>query len=494
MNKKISIGGHLLLTAGLLCTLAFTVHAQRKPAGKPAAPQQQTDVYVGGEFHMGDNTKAIAAYYKNDVLVKLVDDESQSTVYSMFIDGNDVYAAGIHNRQAVYWKNGQEVRLTNSKDGGIASCIIVVKGDVYVTGLEYEMTYLARARCWKNGQTVKVSLDGLGHSIAKYVAVDDNGDVYMAGHKYSQPLYWRNGERVEIIDKSVYLEPRGLVIANKAIYVVGSTEHGVAYWKGGTGTVLLGVPRPTDLEKDKGTSIAVSGNDVYVAGYEEGFVKYWKNGVATVLCKTPEYPDPYYIATDGNDVYVAGYGEGGTQYWKNGKTVALVPGLLVTSIAVKKSEGNAKYTVKITPVANNKQPVTPATTAPSTPKTEADRFLAENKKRPGVTTTASGLQYEIFKTGTGAKPTVSDLIKVNYHGTLLNGDVFESTINRGEPITLSLKDMVEGLKEGLQLMNAGGKYKFFIPANLAYGNQAIGNIIKPGSLIVMEVELLEVVR
>jgi len=124
-------------------------------------------------------------------------------------------------------------------------------------------------------------------------------------------------------------------------------------------------------------------------------------------------------------------------------------------------------------------------------KEDGDRFLAENKKKPNVKVTASGLQYEVIKEGTGEKPTATSKVKVHYHGTTPDGRVFDSSVNRGEPIEFGLNQVIPGWTEGLQLMKVGGKYKFYIPQELAYGaNPQPGSIIEPFMPLVFEVELL----
>ncbi len=125
-------------------------------------------------------------------------------------------------------------------------------------------------------------------------------------------------------------------------------------------------------------------------------------------------------------------------------------------------------------------------------KASAAKFLAENGKREGVTTTASGLQYEVLKKGEGAKPVPTDKVNVHYHGTLLSGKVFDSSVDRGEPITFGVQEVIKGWTEGLQLMSVGSKYKFFIPADLAYGDNGAGADIGPGETLVFEVELLKI--
>jgi FKBP-type peptidyl-prolyl cis-trans isomerase len=121
------------------------------------------------------------------------------------------------------------------------------------------------------------------------------------------------------------------------------------------------------------------------------------------------------------------------------------------------------------------------------------KFLEKNSKKSGIKTTASGLQYEVIKEANGPKPTLKDKVKVHYHGTLVNGTVFDSSVERGEPITFPLNGVIQGWQEGLQLMNVGSKYKLYIPSDLGYGPNPAGKI-PANSLLVFEVELLSIVK
>jgi FKBP-type peptidyl-prolyl cis-trans isomerase FklB len=123
---------------------------------------------------------------------------------------------------------------------------------------------------------------------------------------------------------------------------------------------------------------------------------------------------------------------------------------------------------------------------------EGREFLENNAKDPDVKTTASGLQYKVLKEGEGPKPVATDKVTVHYTGTLINGDVFDSSIERGEPATFPLNGVIPGWTEGLQLMNVGSKYKFFIPSDLAYGDRGAGQKITPGATLIFEVELLAI--
>lgn len=125
-------------------------------------------------------------------------------------------------------------------------------------------------------------------------------------------------------------------------------------------------------------------------------------------------------------------------------------------------------------------------------RAEGESFLAENGKKENVLTTPSGLQYVIEKEGTGAQPTAEDEVTVHYTGKLLDGKVFDSSVNRGEPATFPLNRVIPGWTEGVQLMKEGAKYTFFIPSDLAYGAQGVPGAIPPHSTLVFEVELIKV--
>lgn len=119
-------------------------------------------------------------------------------------------------------------------------------------------------------------------------------------------------------------------------------------------------------------------------------------------------------------------------------------------------------------------------------------FLEENAKRPEVTVLPSGLQYEVLKAGEGVKPSPTNKVTVHYHGTLIDGTVFDSSVERGKPATFGVTQVIKGWVEGLQLMPLGSKYKFFIPYDLAYGERGAGGKIGPYSTLVFEVELLSI--
>ncbi|MDR1408330.1 MAG: FKBP-type peptidyl-prolyl cis-trans isomerase [Tannerella sp.] len=122
-----------------------------------------------------------------------------------------------------------------------------------------------------------------------------------------------------------------------------------------------------------------------------------------------------------------------------------------------------------------------------------EEFIRINRKKKSVTELPSGLQYEILKSGSGARPKLSDRIKCHYHGTLINGAVFDSSVQRGEPATFGVSQVISGWTEALQLMPTGSKWRLFVPSHLAYGESGAGNQIEPNSTLVFEVELLDII-
>jgi FKBP-type peptidyl-prolyl cis-trans isomerase FklB len=157
----------------------------------------------------------------------------------------------------------------------------------------------------------------------------------------------------------------------------------------------------------------------------------------------------------------------------NGKAIALPDGLLDKCIGDFQQKASSEKAAKA--------------------KLEGQIFLAENAKRKGVVTTKSGLQYEVIKTGTDSvKPKLNDKVKCHYHGTLINGKVFDSSVDRGEPISFAVNGVITGWTEALQLMTVGSKWKLYVPSELAYGDRQMGASIPPGSTLIFEVEILAI--
>ena len=151
--------------------------------------------------------------------------------------------------------------------------------------------------------------------------------------------------------------------------------------------------------------------------------------------------------------------------------------------------------------SNNNETTSPETTEEATTEPTVEikdnltlgrEFLEENAKNDSVTQTESGLQYMVLKEGTGAKPGPTDEVTVHYTGRLINGTVFDSSVERGEPATFPLDKVIPGWTEGLQLMSEGAKYRLFIPSELAYGSKGAGDQILPNSTLIFDVELIKV--
>ncbi|GAB3689975.1 macrophage infectivity potentiator Mip [Spirosoma flavus] len=162
----------------------------------------------------------------------------------------------------------------------------------------------------------------------------------------------------------------------------------------------------------------------------------------------------------------------------NTKLTMAQAGQIMNNLMQKKAAGQQAEMMKVS--AENKK----AGTA----------FLTENKAKPGVVTTSSGLQYSIEKEGTGAKPTDKDRVKVHYTGRTLDGHVFDSSVERGQPAEFGVTEVIKGWTEALQLMPVGSKWKLYIPSDLAYGDRGTGGDIKPGATLVFDVELLDIVK
>lgn len=127
-------------------------------------------------------------------------------------------------------------------------------------------------------------------------------------------------------------------------------------------------------------------------------------------------------------------------------------------------------------------------------KQQGAAFLAANKSKPGVKTTASGLQYKVLKAGNGPTPKATDKVRTHYHGTLIDGTVFDSSVQRGEPAEFPVSGVIRGWTEALQLMKVGDKWQLFIPSELAYGARGAGGVIGPNATLVFEIELLEILK
>lgn len=521
--------GALLLS--FLLTASFNipvVHAQKKAAGKPGTVQQQADVYIAG-YSSINGQDAVATYYKNGEPVYLADAQVQSEISSIAVVGNDVYACGMHGGQAVYWKNGVETVLTDAAvSWGYALALAVDSrnGDVYVAGYERPKPgNYDKARCWKNGQSIPIALsaDPLSRSGVWLIALDEeNSDIYLMGsNDASEDCYlncfWKNGEPKKLIaEEAKNLGVKDIMIAAGEFYVagkyyVGSDVTTPGYWSSRNGLKLL----DNNQRYGEVTSIDVSGNDVYVAGTdmaEDGKVAafYWKNGIATKLCSYASYEGKYIIAAQGDDAYVAGWGgetesDGSSRCWKNGQLVTTFKDFVIRDIAVVKAGGAKVRTssVAVTPAKTPAPVASPANKVAATMATsaieEAKEFLAENQKKQGVVTTPSGLQYEVLNQTDGVKPTANDKVSYVYSRSLAINGTITSDAGKSNPVTLSMKDLLPGLAEGLLLMSPGSRYRLTIPPSLGFDIQQRNwapnpDYPKGGVVMIFEVELLEIIR
>lgn len=533
----------LNLSAALLTAEAQT---------KKAKPQSVPDIYMAG---VGNGEYFMASYFKNMKPGLPLEGAAESTKGSyaaaICVVGNDVYIAGCLGRKAVYWKNGQLVQLASTSVGPEdANAITVAGNDVYVGGNGEKASFVQggrnheQARYWKNGQEVLLPqpVDDRGiedeTTVVSMKVVGD--DLYIIGRvAYSyRPVYWKNGQLVQTLNNGLDRVEK-IEVANGNVYAVGSKNSKAAYWKNGTTTILTS-------EESLATAIAVAGNDVYVTGiigsyamkglypgYGNGGVgKYWKNGVQMDLTGgKSEYPSPYpkSIAVSGNDVYIVGIEQDNNMYmlWKNGQYTPITnnnsrdgwfgPWAITAGApgGVKGYNATVKTTLPKTqraPARSAANTPPPAPAGPPAPapsvqpanataiKTEqAARYLAQNKLKPGVITTASGLQYEILQPQAGIKPTLSDKVRYKFQRTMIVGNQVMRAEGQAGPVNLSMELLAPGLSEGLKLMSPGSKYRITIPPSLGADLQlrdrpADPNFPLGAVIMVFEVELLEILH
>lgn len=506
MIKPLGHYEHRAILACLFCFFILTVQAQTKgsanktiPSKNKAAvtstvPQKPMDIYVAGYTYNDKRLRATATYWKNGEAFPLTDGQADAEIKCIAVVGDDVYTAGMDHGQAVYWKNRERYHLTSTN--GSAESITVAGNDVYVAGYERDnrREYRDAALYWKNGESIVLPTGG-ENGAAQGIAVD-HGDVYVVGVGGRKPngshaAYWKNGQTVSAINSAFY-NPHTITIVNGDLYVMGtSNDHKAVYWKNGQ-TVEL-PQEPTKQYYNIANSVAVEGNDVYIAGTENGVVKYWKNDQSFTLSKPGDAYNFSSIAVSGNDVYVAG-----GRFYKNGQVVNLPTGqddwYEVHSVVLVKPTKDGPKTKAATPVANEKTVNAP--TVPVYPKEPVD-FFAENKKKPGIITTPSGLQYQVISQGSGPRPVASDKVKISGRTMVKLGDrVLHEDDQNPPPMTMSVNGWFPGLAEGLKLMNVGGKYKLFIPDHLGYGGLGMkskeNDLSK--SVLLIDVELLEIVR
>lgn len=227
----------------------------------------------------------------------------------------------------------------------------------------------------------------------------------------------------------------------------------------GMATATAATPTATTTANLPATTITANSSEIAKAGYSFGYMMAEGNKEAV------------------SDLDLAAFFQGFKDSYQKAKP-ALTPQQMQKTLLAYSQRREAEYAKQLQATARKNLEV-------------GEVFLAKNKQKRGVITTASGLQYEVLKTGTGKMPKASDTVKVHYEGKLLDGKIFDSSYKRGEPVTFPLKQVIKGWTEGLPLMKEGAKYRFFIPAKLAYG-EAGAPEIEPNSVLLFDVELLEV--
>lgn len=493
-----------ILYALRCCTLlsflfSFLLNAQTKNVASSKSNkniQNPADIYVAGNYAIQGQFFG-PAYTKNGERTPLTQTE-YGLAYAIQVVGDDVYVAGDIKEKAAYWKNGQAHYLTCSDPTSTATCIAVVGNDVYVGGNGSTNGDNVYPRYWKNGQEIILPRHiFLGSEAATYVtniAVVDN-DVYVIGRAVYEPVYWKNGQKVNAINNDLQ---RVVAIKelNGDVYAIGAKDKQAAYWKNGQTKVL-------SSEESMATAIAIDGNDVYVAGilggyenknmypgYGNGGTGYlWKNGVQQKL-ENDVYP--FSIAVSAGDIYITGMDMNYASYrlLKNGQRIesAVDPMDVVsaekgkiTKPSMASSNSNKKGKIE--------RSVSPITEKALTDSEEANLFFEENKNKPGVVTTASGLQYEILKRGTGPKVLLSDKIQAIHKKTLMFGKEIKEQGGYGFPTIYEVRNLMPGLIEGLTLMNLGSTYRIYIPAKLISADA-----IKKGATIIFETEILGILK
>ncbi|WP_053003971.1 FKBP-type peptidyl-prolyl cis-trans isomerase N-terminal domain-containing protein [Sphingobacterium sp. Ag1] len=502
---------------------SFVSYAQNDKTNAPKSSSSisQTDVYIAGSWYDRKTGQTFAAYYKNGkpVVLKQGQGPTQfSTVSlgrSIVINNNDIYVAGNildadGHSLAAYWKNEQfqpipiKIDQYGNKQTSYLNGIDISNGNIFM--FPYQPGTLNEYYYFKNGQETNFPNEVPASVINDRVHFVSGNDVYVA-NATDEAAYWKNGAKVTL-DNTLHVpnsvQVSSIFVSGSDVYVSGFKSYAskgadntnkqmAVYWKNGQEIILS---TGTGRYATRSTrSIFVSGNDVYVAGMStdpntgESMAVYWKNGQEVVLAKGPTFTQALAIAVSGSDVYVAGENSNRKVYWKNGQETNLTDCAEISSMVVSKRNG----TISENRVVAKKEStnVSPSLVKENlSPKEEeANDFFEENKKRPGVITLPSGLQYEVIRQGTGPKPTLSDQVKILNSRTVMEGKDIKGVIKGQSPIIIRVADLLQGQAQGLLQMNVGSIYKLYVPAKLGHPKQTNHAII-----FVMETELLEIVQ
>lgn len=311
----------------------------------------KSHVYVSGVSYR--EGKPLSKYWKDGVSFDLYYDNTlglQTGANSIFVVDTNIYVAGFieePTNRAVYWKNGQEIKLVEGdiRHYSSANQVIVIKDkDIFIVGQysENNSSLTQKIVYWKNGQMYNITdVASKTNPVAKSIAVNGN-DIYVAG--YSNGLtstydakYWKNGKEYTLTKGNSSSLAHSVFVFKNDVYIAGSEDNGAKfiakYWKNGEEHLLA---NGTEVN-----SIVVDNGNVYVAGYERAsdgsshIAKYWKNGKEIILPSESKSAIANCIFVKKNDVYVAGYDGSQAVYWKNGKKIILKDGIIATSIFVK---------------------------------------------------------------------------------------------------------------------------------------------------------------
>lgn len=309
----------------------------------------RTNVYIAGSGWKDGDTKNVAMYWKNGQPVRLSDGTNHAYAYSVFVDNGDVYVAGEDGDKARYWKNGQPVTLSDGNNTTSISSIFVDNGEVYATGRSSN-TRKPTATYWKNNKPIALSTEAENSDSGSIFV--DKGNVYVAGTSWniggnSIAMYWENGKPITLSDGTDYAYAYSIVVDKGDVYVAGQDANRAVYWKNGKPIVLS-----DGSNNASARSILIDNGNVYVAGiinYRK--LVYWKNGELTELTNSglgELLLEMLYVLND--NVYVVGTIDDRKKndlyavYWKNGVEINLhyengLEGSAVSSIFVTRTLG-----------------------------------------------------------------------------------------------------------------------------------------------------------